>query len=86
MTLLETNVNGPEDTRIAVEEFDLNMDRRFWFEENCKNERREYEVKIRGDVDKFKTETENILKEHWESMYVKPKSIYVRRIQSLLIC
>jgi hypothetical protein len=75
--LLERNTNGPEDTKINIEEFDLNVDYRLWFREKCKVERDRYEEKILSDINNMKMETENILKEHWESLYVKPKSIHV---------
>ncbi|XP_060835448.1 cilia- and flagella-associated protein 43 isoform X2 [Rhopalosiphum padi] len=74
--LLETNVNGPEDIKIDIEEFDLNVDYRLNFREKCKLERKEYEVKILSDINKFKMETENIIKEKWETLFIKPKSIY----------
>ncbi|XP_026806697.1 cilia- and flagella-associated protein 43-like [Rhopalosiphum maidis] len=74
--LLETNVNGPEDIKINIEEFDLNVDYRLNFREKCKLERKEYEVKILSDINKFKMETENIIKEKWETLFIKPKSIY----------
>lgn len=71
------NVNGPEDARISIEEFDLNVDYRLMFKEKSRVQRLEYEKKIRGDINAFKIETENILKEHWESLFTKPKSLYV---------
>lgn len=77
MTLLERNINGPEDTKLNIEEFDLNVDYRLWFREKCKIERHRYEEKVLGDINTFKTETENILKEHWESLFVRPRSIHV---------
>lgn len=72
------NVNGPENMKIDIEEFDLNVDYRVWFREKCALERRKYEEKIISDINHFKTETEDILKTHWESLFVKPKSIHVR--------
>lgn len=72
------NVNGPENTKIDIEEFDLNVDYRLWFKGNCALERRKYEEKIISDINSFKIETEDILKKHWESLFVKPKSIHVR--------
>ncbi|XP_060871614.1 cilia- and flagella-associated protein 43 isoform X4 [Metopolophium dirhodum] len=74
--LLETNVNGPDDMKIDIEEFDLNVDYRLSFREKCKLERKEYEEKILSDINKFKLETENIIKEKWETLFIKPKSIY----------
>lgn len=75
---MEANINGPEDAKIDIEEFDLNVDYRLMFREKCRTERHEYETKILGDINAFKTETANILKEHWESLFIKPKSIHVR--------
>lgn len=72
------NVNGPEDTRINIEEFDLNVDYRQEYREKCKIERQNYEVIILNDISKFKTETEDIIKKHWEHLFVKPKALYVR--------
>lgn len=63
--------------KINIEEFDLNVDYRQTFREKCKIERHEYENKINNSINMFKMETEAILKEHWESIFVKPKSIYV---------
>eukprot|EP00102_Acyrthosiphon_pisum_P019141 XP_016656351.1 PREDICTED: cilia- and flagella-associated protein 43-like [Acyrthosiphon pisum] len=78
--LLETNVNGPDDMKIDIEEFDLNVDYRLSFREKCKLERKEYEEKILSDINKFKLETENIIKEKWETLFIKPKSIYCLKI------
>lgn len=75
--MLERNTNGPEDTKINIEEFDLNVDYRLWFREKCQVERDRYEEKVLSDINNMKMETENILKEHWESLFVKPKSIHV---------
>lgn len=75
--MLEININGPDDTKINIEEFDLNIDYRLEFREKCKIERYEYELKILDDINKLKIETENIIKEYWESLFIKPKSIYV---------
>lgn len=80
--MFEKNVNGPEDIKIDIDEFDLNVDYKLKFREKCKIERHEYKSKILGDINKFKMETEDILKEHWESLFVKPKSIYVCIIKS----
>jgi len=63
--------------KIDIEEFDLNVDYRLRFREKCKLERKEYEEKILSDINKFKLETENIIKEKWETLFIKPKSIYV---------
>lgn len=71
-------MNGPDDTKINVEEFDLNVDYRLWFREKCALERRDYEEKIISDMNNFKIETEDILKKHWTSLFVKPKSLHVR--------
>lgn len=64
--------------KIDIEEFDLNVDYRLNFREKCKLERKKYEEKILNDINKFKKETENIIKEKWETLFIKPKSIYVR--------
>lgn len=77
--MLEKNINGPDDAKIDIEEFDLNVDYRLTFKEKCRTQRNEYETKILEDINAFKTETANILKEHWESLFIKPKSIHVRR-------
>jgi len=63
--------------KIDIEEFDLNVDYRLSFREKCKLERKEYEEKILSDINKFKLETESIIKEKWETLFIKPKSIYV---------
>lgn len=75
--MLEYNINGPENTKVNIEEFNLNMDYRLEFKEKCKIERHEYESKIIIDINKLKMDTNNIIKEHWESLFVKPRSIYV---------
>jgi len=66
--------------KINIEEFDLNVDYRLSFREKCKLERKEYEEKVHSDINKFKMETENIIKEKWDTLFIKPKSIYVRMI------
>lgn len=71
------NVNCPEETKINIEEFDLNIEYRIQFREKCKTERREFENHIFGEIEKFELETRDILKDHWESLFVKPKSIHV---------
>ena len=71
------NINGPDDSKINIQEFDLNIEYRLMFREKCKTERQEYESKMLDDIKKFKIETQNTLKEHWDSLFVKPKSIYV---------
>ncbi|VVC42480.1 WD40/YVTN repeat-like-containing domain,WD40-repeat-containing domain [Cinara cedri] len=76
LILLNTNVNGSEDTRINIEEFDLNVDYRQEFREKSKIKRQIYEEKILDDINKFKIETENIIKEHWEYLSVKPMAVY----------
>lgn len=63
--------------KLSVEAFDLNDDYKQWYREKCALERREYEEKILGDIKMFKKETKDILKEHWENLVVKPKSIHV---------
>lgn len=75
--MIEININGPKETKINIEEFDLNMEYRIQFREKCKTERREFEDQIFGDIKKFELETKDILKEHWESLFVVPKSIHV---------
>lgn len=75
---MEANLNGSEDIRINIGEFDLNVDYRQKLREKYKIERQNYEAKILGDISKFKIETENILKEHWDYFFIKPKTIYVR--------
>jgi len=67
--------------KIDIEEFDLNVDYRLSFREKCKLERKEYEEKILSDINKFKMEAENIIKEKWETLFIKPKSIYVRMME-----
>lgn len=63
--------------KINIKEFDLNVDYRQKFKEKCKIDRDAYERKIIDDINLFKMETKTILKEHWDSLFVKPKSIYV---------
>lgn len=77
LALLETNASGPDDVKIDIEEFDLNAESRAKFKETRKIERDEYEAKVVDDINRFRTETENIINEYWEPLFVKPKSIYV---------
>lgn len=63
--------------KLSVEAFYLNDEYKEWYREKCGLERREYEEKISGDIKKLKKETGDILKEHWENLVVKPKSIHV---------
>ncbi|VVC45646.1 Hypothetical protein CINCED_3A007876 [Cinara cedri] len=76
LTLLDTNVNASEDTKINIVEFDLNVDYRQEFREKSEIERQIYKAKILGDISKFKIETKNILKEYWECLSVKPKAVH----------
>lgn len=80
MSLLDANVNGPEDQKINIEEFELNTDYRENFRKKCEIERQQYRAKIQNDMTEFMAQNKLILNEHWESMFVKPKSIYVRTI------
>lgn len=50
------------------------------FREQCRIQRLEYEAKIHWEINEFKLETENILKEHWECLLTKSKSIHVIRM------
>lgn len=70
-------MNGPEDQRLSIEEFDLNVEHRMLFRKKSKNERLGYEAKIVNDIKKMNMETNAIIEEHWESSFVKPKSIHV---------
>ncbi|XP_025190964.1 cilia- and flagella-associated protein 43-like [Melanaphis sacchari] len=74
--LFETNINKPNCMQINIEEFDLNVDYTLSFKKKCKIERKKYEEKNLGDISNFKIETENIIKEKWETLFIKPKSIY----------
>jgi len=67
--------------QINIEEFDLNVDYTQNFRTKCKLQRKEYEEKNISDILNFKKETENIIKEKWETIFIKPKSIHVRKIQ-----
>lgn len=78
---MEMNINGPEDTKINIEEFDLNDNYRTMFREKCQTNLREYELKIHDDIDTFERETKDIVREKWEKLSVKPKSIYVRTVK-----
>lgn len=78
--MLEINENGSEEFRINTEEFDLNIDHLIQFRENRRIERQVYEAKILSDINTFKIKTKNIIKEHWESLFIKPRSIFVRVI------
>lgn len=53
------------------------------FREQCRIQRHEYEAKILWEINEFKLKTENILKEHWECLLTKPKSIHVIRVNTL---
>jgi len=64
-----------------IEEFDLNVDYTLSFRKKCMLERNKYEDKMLSDINNFKIETENIIKEKWETLFIKPKSIYVCIIQ-----
>lgn len=79
--MLEINENGPEDFKINLDEFDLNIENSLQLRENRKIERQVQHAKILSDINKFKIKTKDIVKEHWESLFIKPKSIYVRRIK-----
>jgi len=67
--------------QINIEEFDLYVDYTLNFRKNCKLERTNYEEKNLSDISNFKIETEKIIKEKWETLLIKPKSIYVCKIQ-----
>lgn len=77
LKLLEKNTKGPEDQKISIEEFDLNVEHRMLFRKKSKTERFEYEAQILNEIKNLNAETRVILKEHWDSLFVKPKSINV---------
>lgn len=58
------------------------MDYRQELKEKYKIERQNYEMNIHGDTSKYKIEIEDIIKEHWDFLFVKPKAIYVRIVKS----
>lgn len=81
--MLETNLSGPDDRKIKIENFNLNDEYRLKFKEKSEIELQQYEMKILNDINRNELETKNILDEHWESLDVKPKSIYVSVIKPL---
>lgn len=78
---MEMNINGPEDTKINIEEFDLNEDYRTKFKEKCQTNLHEYELKMFDDINRFERETRYIVRGNWETLSVKPKSIYVSIVE-----
>jgi hypothetical protein len=76
--LYEENQNGPEDERLDKEEFYIDDDEyRLWFDQNYGVERDEYEARMISDTNICKMKKENIIKEHWDPLIAKPKSIHV---------
>jgi len=80
--LLDVNENAPEDWRLDLEELDLNVAYRQKFREQSKTERQQYRVKVVRDMAEFEVQKNAIIKEHWECLFVKPKSIHVSAIKS----
>lgn len=85
MALLEKNINGPDDNKIKIEDFNLNDDYTLQLKKKSEIERRQYEMKILNDINRNELETKNILDKHWESLHIKPKSIYVCLIKPLTL-
>ncbi|XP_050433883.1 cilia- and flagella-associated protein 43 [Adelges cooleyi] len=73
--LLENNINGPEDEKLTIEEFDLNEEYRKMFLEQSVIEREKYQINVLDDIVQFKTERDAILEQFWDSFVVKPRSI-----------
>lgn len=79
--MLEINENGPEDFKINLNEFDLNIENSLQLRQNRKIERQAYEANVLSDINMFEMKTKDIIKKYWESLFIKPKSIYVYRIK-----
>lgn len=79
--MYKENQNGPEDERLIKEEFYLDDDDyNLWFIEKNAVGRDEHIAKIIHDTNNCKLKTENIIKEHWDPLIVKPKSVYVCKV------
>lgn len=77
--MYEENQNGPENERLDIKDF-FNDDDEYglWCIQKDKVEySKEEEAKMILETNKNKIKTENIIKEYWDPLIVKPKSIHV---------